>query len=214
MLIRNVSDCANIVAWPVPNINAKITVHDLPTLLTATLPTRLSFSFTSRDDELSPELRLEIRGTVLARLPLDGLGMFDAHELTRSSHGDLNSDLQTQDFWRHLSPNWPLLRCVRLAAVPAARGFLAMLLEGHGERKGPLLPSLTQLAIVTFRLDQLSLLPLREALMKRNEQGVPVETLDLQCCTDVDHIQSQRIGFGRSIRLWPMSWARGKLSTQ
>ena len=82
MLIRSTWHCADILAWPVPNINAKVTVYDLPTLLPEALPTRISLSFRSRNRRLTPEQRLEIYDTVLACLPLDALVMFDAHGLS------------------------------------------------------------------------------------------------------------------------------------
>jgi hypothetical protein len=178
VLIRSERNCADILAWPVPNINAKVTVYDLPTLLpAATLPTRISLSFRSRDDELSPEQCLEIVDTVLACLPLDGLVMFE-YELGSDWDDDCGG-LETQDFWCHLSSKWHLLQCVRLTS-PA--GFLAMLLEDDGGRERPLLPSLTQLVFAKLSQYYLSLLPLREVLMKRIEQGVPVEILDLHNC--------------------------------
>ena len=54
-----------------------------------------------------------------------------------------------------------------------------MLLEDDDER--PLLPSLTELVVVDF--SSYLILSLRDALMKRVEQGVPVQTLDLRMCT-------------------------------
>ena len=180
VLIRSQRNRADILAWPVPNINAKVTVYDLPTMLPiATLPTRISLSFRSRDDELSPEQCLEILETVLVCLPLDGIVMFDFELRSSWDHNDNCGSLETLDFWRGLSPKWPLLQCVRLTD---SAGFLAMLLEDDGGREKPLLPSLTQLVLAQLSLFFLSLRPLREVLMKRIEQGVPVEILDLRNC--------------------------------
>jgi hypothetical protein len=128
VLIRSISNHADILAWPVPNIDAKVTVHDLPTLLPATLPTRVLLSFRSRDNGFTPEERLEILDMGLACLPLDGLVMLAADEL--SSRWDEHR-LKTQHFWHHLLPKWPLLKCVGLS-VPAAHGFLATLLDDNG----------------------------------------------------------------------------------
>jgi hypothetical protein len=153
-------------------------VHDPPTLLAETLPARVALSFRS-NDWLSSDTRLEILNTVMAGLPLDGLVMLAAHDLGSQSRHE--RDLPTRQFWLHLSPKWPLLQRVRLAP-PAARGFIAMLLEDNGGRERPVLPSLTELIVVDFSLYALSFLPLCEALMKRVEQGVPVETLDLRMC--------------------------------
>jgi hypothetical protein len=176
VLIRSENNHADLLAWPAPNIDVE--VHDPPTLLAETLPARVALSFRS-NDWLSSDTRLEILNTVMAGLPLDGLVMLAAHDLGSQSRHE--RDLPTRQFWLHLSPKWPLLQRVRLAP-PAARGFIAMLLEDNGGRERPVLPSLTELIVVDFSLYALSFLPLCEALMKRVEQGVPVETLDLRMC--------------------------------
>jgi hypothetical protein len=172
VLIRSLGNRADVLAWPEPNIGVE--VHDLPTLLTAT-PTRIALSF--RDSPWqSSEDRLEILDMVMACLSLDGLVMLAAHDLSGIWYEQ--RPLETQHFWNHLSPKWPLLQCVRLSS-DATHGFIAMLLEDSG---GRLLPSLTQLVMVDFSLDSLSLLPLRNALMKRMKEGVPVKMLDLRMC--------------------------------
>ena len=176
VLVRSREHHADILAWPVPNIDADR--HGLPTLLTEMPPARVALSFRS-DDCLNPDNRLEILDMVMARLPLDGLVMLAAHDLSGSRY---EHNLNTHDFWHHLSPMWPLLQCVRLAPA-TADGFVRMLLEDNGGRHGrTLLPSLTQLIMVDFSLYSLSLLPLRDALMKRVKEGVPVKMLDLRMC--------------------------------
>jgi hypothetical protein len=67
-----------------------------------------------------------------------------------------------------------------LLGSPVARGFIVTLLEDNGGRERPLLPSLTELVVVGFSSYQLSSLPLCDALMKRVEQGIPLEILDLR----------------------------------
>jgi hypothetical protein len=57
-----------------------------------------------------------------------------------------------------------------------------MLSEGDAGRERPLLPSLTELVVVDISLYALSTLPLCDTLMKRVEQGVPLEMLDLCMC--------------------------------
>jgi hypothetical protein len=97
---------ADIVAWPVPNIDAN--VHGLPTLHTEMPPARVVLSFYG-DERLSPDACLEIFDMVLARLPLDGLVMLAAHDL---NNGRYEEGLDTLHFWRHLSPMWTMLQCV------------------------------------------------------------------------------------------------------
>ena len=161
----------DILAWPVPNIDVE--VQDLFTSLTTTPPTRVALSF--RSDWPRPVDRFETLEILMARLPLDGLVMLAIHDLGSSAQAE------TQHFWHHLAPMWSLLQCVRLTPV-AGHGFVVMLLEDHGECARPLLPSLKQIVIADFSLYSLSLLPLYDALRKRVEQGVLVETLDLRMC--------------------------------
>ena len=175
VLIHSEDNHTNILAWPVPGIDSE--VHDPPTLLAATLPTRVALSFRC-DDWPSSDTRLEVLETAMADLPMDGLVMLAAHDL-RFSH---ERDFSMRHFWFHLSPKWPLLKRVRLAHPVAVRGFIEMLLVDIGEREMPLLPSLTELVVVDIPISAFVSLPLCDALMNRVEQGVPVERLDLRRC--------------------------------
>ncbi|KAH8989733.1 hypothetical protein EDB92DRAFT_840694 [Lactarius akahatsu] len=109
---------------------------------------------------------------VMRALPLDGLVTLTAqnHTWTLNRH-----------FWLLCAPRWSLLQRVRLAP-PAERGFLEILLDDHEGRESPLLPSLTTLILVDTALLERRALHLCDALMKRVEQGVPLETLDLRKC--------------------------------
>ncbi|KAF8257754.1 hypothetical protein EI94DRAFT_1757048 [Lactarius quietus] len=151
VLIHSNYAYAGILAWPVSNIDAE--VHKLPTLLAAAPPARVALSFTSEDWHPF-HTHLEVFGTVLAALPLDNLETLIAQ--------DLISPL-SEDFWLLNSPKWPLLRRLRL----------------QGGRENPLLPSLKELALVDSRLHENWTLCLCDVLMKRVEQGVPLEMLDL-----------------------------------
>ena len=84
-------------------------MYNLPTLLPEMLPTRVSLSFRSHNNDLTLEKGLEILDTALACLPLDSLVMVDAHGLINSWDA---SHFLTQHFSCHLSPKWPLLQCV------------------------------------------------------------------------------------------------------
>ncbi|KAH9023090.1 hypothetical protein EDB85DRAFT_2293007 [Lactarius pseudohatsudake] len=61
-------------------------------------------------------------------------------------------------------------------------GFVEMLLDDHGGRESPMLPLLTTLILVDTALLKRRTLRLCDALMKRVEEGVPLETLDLRKC--------------------------------
>jgi len=148
--------------------------------------TRVALSFRSghwlRSDE-----RLEILDTVMAGLPLDGVVTLATYDEITS--GDAR-DVPTYLFWSNHSPKWPLLQRVRLAPL-VTRGFIVML-ENDGGGETPLLPSLTELAVVGLSLSKHSLYSLSNALMKRVEQGVPVKTLDLSMCTPDGHAEVLR----------------------
>ncbi len=120
----------------------------------------------------SPGIDAGVFDAAMAALPLDSLVT-----LTAQNHTSL---LNKQVWLRHV-PRWPLLRRVCLASL-AAHGFREMLLENSGGRESPLLPSLTNLTLVKSALSARRTLCLCDALMKRVEQGVPLETLDLRMC--------------------------------
>jgi hypothetical protein len=125
----------------------------------------------------SPGTHTSVFDAVMAALPLSSL-----MELTTEKSTRLN-----KQFWLRHTPQWPLLRCMRLGNC-AARGFREMLLaEDDGGRESPLLPSLTKLVLVNSELSVIRTLHLCDALMKRVEQGVPLETLDLSTCLASSH---------------------------
>ncbi len=129
-------------------------------------------AFSVRNDYWSPGTNIGVFDAMMAVLPLDSLVM-----LTSQDH---KSPFEKQSWLRH-APRLPLLQRVRLASS-AARVFLEMLLEDNGGRESPLLPSLTELVLVYTALSERRTLRLCDALMKRVEQGVPLETLDLRTC--------------------------------
>ena len=173
VLVHTGEKHAEILAWSIPDFDVE--AEDSPTLLAATVPTRVALSFRS-DDWFHFDERVETLVTVMAGLPLDSLVTLSAHNLYPSHHeGDWR-------FWSHLAPRWALLQRVRLGPV-AARGFMVMVRQDKGKCERPLLPSLTELVMVGFSSYPISSLPLCNAFMKRVKQGVPLESLDLRMCS-------------------------------
>ncbi|KAH8976909.1 hypothetical protein EDB86DRAFT_1406936 [Lactarius hatsudake] len=158
----------NILAWPVPDIDVE--VDDPPTLLAATLSPRVALYITS---DVQYRSALEILDAALAALPLDGLIMLTAEGL------DLGPSMD--HFWLQWAPRWPLLRRVRLG-YSTEQGFIKMLLEENEGGESPLLPSLTELVVVWIAINDRWTLHLCDALMRRVEQGVPLEVLDIRTC--------------------------------
>ncbi|KAH9007229.1 hypothetical protein EDB86DRAFT_3097703 [Lactarius hatsudake] len=134
---------------------------------------RVSFSITNSDDS-APRVDTGTFHAVMEALPLGGLVSF-----TAPKHFN-------RQFWLWHAPKWPLLRHVRL--TPATeRGFREMLMEDNKRRGGPLLPLLKTLVLVDVALLERRNLRLCDALTKRVEQGVPLETLDLRKCLATGH---------------------------
>lgn len=115
---------------------------------------------------------IELLDAAMEAFPLDNLMKLT----TELDHARLD-----EVFWRNHAPRWPLLECMQLAPL-AARGFIEMILEDNGGHENPLLPSLASLALPQNILTTPRALRLCDALMKRVEQGVPVEELDLRTC--------------------------------
>lgn len=157
----------DILAWPRPDIDFELR----DSLLAAMQRTaRVSLSVTCSD--WLTETYIGVLNASMATLPLDNLVMLTAHRTRLDKQA-----------WLSHAPRWPLLERVRLAPR-AARGLREMfLLQDHGQRESPLLPSLIRLDLIDdTALSARRTLRLCDALMKRVEQGVPIEVLDLRTC--------------------------------
>ncbi|KAH9070749.1 hypothetical protein EDB83DRAFT_2517909 [Lactarius deliciosus] len=174
VLIHGYSKRVNILAWPVPDIDVE--VDDPPTLLAATLSPRVTLYITSN---VWYKSEIEILDAALAALPLDGLVMLNTEHL-ESPLGS-NYDPRMVHFWLQCAPRWPLLRRMRVG-ISTEWGFITMLLEEIGGGESPLLPSLTELVVAHASVDGHWTNRLCDALMRRVEQGVPLEVLDLRMC--------------------------------
>jgi hypothetical protein len=164
--IRGESTYVIILACPTPIID--------DSEWDAELSARVELSVTTlkrhvRDDPIG------ILEAAVVALPLDNLVM-----LTSPNDIRLN-----EHFWRRHVPRWPLLRHVRLAPLPA-RGFREMLLQDDSGRECPPFPSLTRLELTDSVLSARRTILLCDTLMKRVEQGVPLEVLDVSTCAATD----------------------------
>ena len=163
----------NILAWSVPYLD--VDAHDSFGLLSLALSARVALSITCEVLRY-PGNRYCLLDGAMAALPLQNIVT-----LTAQHRSHLN-----ERFWLRHAPGWPLLQCVRLT-LPEARGFIETLLLDKGGREHPLLPSLTTLVLFYVALNSRRTLRLCDALMKRVEQGVPLETLDLRTCHATSH---------------------------
>ncbi|KAH9170608.1 hypothetical protein EDB89DRAFT_1276058 [Lactarius sanguifluus] len=173
VLIHGHSMRINILAWTVPDIDVEL--HDPPTLLAATLSPRVTLSIRS-NMWYRPGIHVEILDAAMAALPLDGLVMLTAEHLDPISCA--SGGPRMNHFWLRCALRWPLLRRVRLGH--SEQIFINMLLEKNGGGGNPLLPSLTELVITHAHVNYDWTLRPCDALMRRVEQGVPLEVLDLR----------------------------------
>ncbi|KAH8987724.1 hypothetical protein EDB86DRAFT_3081903 [Lactarius hatsudake] len=169
MLIYNNIMCAEILAWTLPDMDVQL--PNQTAFFDSMHSARVALSITN-DDHWSPGINIGIFSAVIEALPLDGLVTLTA----QTSSWPL-----TEQFWLRHAPKWPLLQRVRLTQS-TVRGFREMLLGDDGARESPLLPLLTTLVLVGSALIERKTFILCDALMKRVELGVPLETLDLRKC--------------------------------
>ena len=165
-----------ILAWTLPDIDINTELSnmkiDLPNeITTPDTMHSVQVAFSTENDEWYPWTHTDIFDAMVAVLPMDSLVTLAVQKHTRLD----------KRFWLRHAPQWPLLQYVRLAP-PAAHGFREMLLEDDGGGESPLLPSLTKLVLHDTRLSERRTLHICDTLMKRVEQGVPLETLDLSTC--------------------------------
>ena len=125
---------------------------------------------------MSLEICMRVFDAAMAALPLDNI-------VTLTTEVSSKFDEQ---FWLRYAPRWPLLRNVHLGP-PAVLGFMLMLSKENGGHERPLLPFLTKLVPVHLGLTARRTPLLCDALMKRVEQGVPLETLDIRKCLVSSH---------------------------
>ena len=119
-----------------------------------------------------PGVDIAILDAVLTLLPMNSVSTLTAQNRTRLS----------KEFWLKHASRLPLLEQVRL--VPTAVGaFKEMLAEDIPlDSDGPRLPMLTKLILLNVRLNVTKMFHLRDMLIERVEQGVPLECLDLRTC--------------------------------
>jgi hypothetical protein len=166
VLISGEKTRATLLAWSAPDFD--IDAHDPFTSPSVSLSARVALFITSEGYFRN---RGDLLDKAMMALPLESIVT-----LTAQHRSYLN-----KQFWLRYAPTWPLLQCVRLA-TPEARGFIEMLLQDDNGRENPLLPSLTKLVLMDVAFSARRTHRLCNVLMKRVEQGVPLETLDLRTC--------------------------------
>jgi hypothetical protein len=171
ILIAGERTCADVYGWAMPD--ADVEIYGPATLGDLSRSTCLTFS--AKGNMWRNGVDTAIFDALLTLLPVNFISTLTAHNRTRLS----------KEFWLRNASRLPSLERARL--VPASVGaFMGMLAEDTPP-DGPLLPSLTKLTLLhvvstTFRTYHLG-----DMFIKRVEEGVPLEVLDLSTCIVADH---------------------------
>jgi hypothetical protein len=136
------------------------------------VPARLMFA--TKGSNWDYEVNTAIIDALLTHLPMNSVSTLTVKNRTELS----------KEFWLSHAPRWPLLKQIRLVPT-AVKGFRAML-AGDTPFDGPRLPSLTKLILAAVTLTAPRTFDLRDMLIERLEQGVPLEVLDLFQCYAAD----------------------------
>ncbi|KAH9166914.1 hypothetical protein EDB89DRAFT_1891038 [Lactarius sanguifluus] len=161
------SNAANILAWPVPDIDVE--VQDLPTWSATTLSPRVKLSIRSKVWS-SSDIDTKVLCAAMEALPLDSLVM--TAESIRLHDYSIRTRHLPELFWVPHIFKWSLLQRVQLG-MSTEWGFITMLLL-YGVLRSPMLPSLTELVFGGIDLENRWTLRLCDTLMMRVEQGVPL----------------------------------------
>ena len=175
VLIRSEPTRIDVLAWPSPKIDDEVQES---TLLANIAPARIALSFWSENWNHF-DVRNEIFGPMMTAVPLDDLVTLIVQDFLRPAFEPCFKKPWLPNF-----PRFPLLHHVQLTFVLATR-FINWLQADKGGHEDPLLPSLKELVVFGAYLDESWTPHLCEALMKRVEQGVPLEVLDLRTCLPV-----------------------------
>jgi hypothetical protein len=159
---------AELISWSMADADVEFYNLKISALECASAPACLMF--TAKGSNWDEEVNIEILDSLLMLLPVNSVST-----LTAKSRTGLD-----KEFWLDHASRWPLLKQIRLVP-PAVKGFRAMLAEDIPP-DGPRLPSLTNLILTAVGLTALRTFDLRDMLIERVEQGVPLEVLDLREC--------------------------------
>jgi hypothetical protein len=162
ILIAGERRCTEVYAWAMPG--ADVEISDLVTL--GDKARSACFQFAAKGDKWGHGVESAIFDAILTFLPVDSVST-----LTAQNHSRLS-----KRFWLR----WPLLEQARL--VPTTVGVFGGMLAEDTPPDGPRLPSLTRLILLNVKLTTLRTSHLGNMLIKRVEQGVPLECLDLRTC--------------------------------
>jgi hypothetical protein len=171
ILIKGKRERAEVLAWTMPDADVKVVDQDA----SSSASVSASLVFTASGLRWRYGVENTILDALLTLLPVNSISTLSAQNRTRLSKA----------FWLNHAPRWPLLEQARLVPT-AVKGFRDMLLAEDAPTNGPRVPSLTRLVLVGVTLTAARAYDLRDMLIERAEQGVPLDALDLRACIAAD----------------------------
>ena len=159
MVLIGMNDTAKILAWTELDINIK--GHDLTT---RSISARVVFTFISKTKGIHLD-------ALLTHVPTNAISTLAIRECGRLG----------KEFWLRHASRLCMLKRVQLDSC-AVGAFRDMLTEDPPEN-GPRFPILTGLILTDVKLTALRTYRLRDMLMKRIVQGVPLQALYLSTCS-------------------------------
>jgi hypothetical protein len=166
ILIDGKTTHADVLAWTVPDADLKRS--DPNVSVRASVPAHFKFAATGRNWD--DGVHAAILDDFFSYLPVNSIST-----LTTQNKPELS-----KEFWVTHAPKWSLIE--RATLVPTTvKGFRDMLAEG-APPDGPRFPSLTKLTLVDIMLTVPRAYDLRDMILQRGEQGVPLHDLDLRTC--------------------------------
>jgi hypothetical protein len=170
ILIAGERTWTEVHAWTMPHVDVE--VCDLHTLGDISRSACLQFS--AHGYNWSYGVDSAIFDAFLAVLPVNSVLTFSAQNYTRLS----------KEFWLRHAPRWPLLE--QACLVPSSVGAFTEMLAEDTPPDGPRFPLLTKLILFDVKLTAIRAFHLRDVLIGRVEQGVPLQDLDLRTCLAVN----------------------------
>ena len=169
MVIGGKESRDDILLWTDPGADAEYLNN--ASFTRATRSTRASLNVSISYWDFDPQTT--ILDTALAALPIGSLATLTV----------LNFTEVTRPLWLRHAPQWPLLKRIWLGKTALPPFIDAMIdVDEDTPPEGPLLPSLEELVITGPSLTMDIALRLRDMLLLRVKQGVPIQSLDLRRC--------------------------------
>jgi hypothetical protein len=166
ILIAGERKWSEVVTWTMPGADVKVCGPDT---LRDMLPSAC-LMFSANGATWDHGVSAAIFDTLLTLLSMKSVSTLTVHNRTRLS----------KEFWFNHAPRLPLLEQARL--VSTAVGAFGEMLAEDIPPDGPRLSALTRLILFEVPFTEFRTFHLRDLLIKRVEQGVPLEVLDLRTC--------------------------------